>query len=125
MCIFSCRKTFASPYNSQSYSLISFETEMKVSSLVAEGSKAPEQMGPLNDEKALQELKNLGNILKALHLQVMVSKRSEEWVQVGVIIDHLLFSLYILFISVSFITIIFIWVNSYNTAWFCFWLCFI
>lgn len=97
-------------------SLISFEIEMKVSSLVAEGSKAPEQMGPLNDEKVLQELKNLGNILKALHLQVMVSKRSEEWLQVGVIIDHLLFGLYILFISVSFITIIIIWVNSYNTA---------
>lgn len=93
---------------------------MKVSSPVAEGSAAPEQMGPLNDKKALQELKNLGNLLKALQLQVMVGKRSEEWFQVGIIMDRLLFGLYILFISVSFITIIFIWMNSYNTAWFCF-----
>lgn len=89
---------------------------MKVSSLVVEGSEPPEEMGPLDDDKALQELQSLGRVLKALHLQVRVSQSSEEWIQVGFIIDRLLFGLYILFISVSFITIIFFWVNSYNTV---------
>uniref|UniRef100_A0A3B5QIQ4 Neurotransmitter-gated ion-channel ligand-binding domain-containing protein n=1 Tax=Xiphophorus maculatus TaxID=8083 RepID=A0A3B5QIQ4_XIPMA len=37
---------------------------------------------------------------------------SEEWIQVGLIIDRLLFGLYIVFISVSFITIIILWINS-------------
>uniref|UniRef100_A0A3Q3WAY1 Uncharacterized protein n=1 Tax=Mola mola TaxID=94237 RepID=A0A3Q3WAY1_MOLML len=57
-------------------------------------------------------------VLKALHLQLTVrdGQNSEEWIQVGFIIDRLLFSLYVLFISVSIFTIIFIWVNSYNTT---------
>uniref|UniRef100_A0A3B4XHL8 Uncharacterized protein n=1 Tax=Seriola lalandi dorsalis TaxID=1841481 RepID=A0A3B4XHL8_SERLL len=41
---------------------------------------------------------------------------SEEWIQVGLIIDRLLFALYILFILVSFITIIIIWRQSHNIA---------
>ncbi|XP_044056991.1 5-hydroxytryptamine receptor 3A-like isoform X1 [Siniperca chuatsi] len=92
--------------------------EMKVSSLVAEDSKASEQKGMLDEDKALQELRSLGRDLRALHLMVEQqlgrSQSSEEWIQVGFITDRLLFGLYILFISVSFITIIIIWVNSYN-----------
>uniref|UniRef100_H2V6D7 Uncharacterized protein n=1 Tax=Takifugu rubripes TaxID=31033 RepID=H2V6D7_TAKRU len=41
------------------------------------------------------------------------SQSAEEWMQVGFIIDRLLFGLYIIFITVSFFTIIIIWVNSY------------
>ncbi|XP_078114927.1 5-hydroxytryptamine receptor 3E-like isoform X2 [Sander vitreus] len=92
--------------------------EMKVSSLVAEDSEAPEQKGPLDEDKALHELRSLGRELQVIRLQVeqqlSKSQSSEEWIQVGFIIDRLLFSFYILFISVSFFTIIIIWVQSYN-----------
>ncbi|XP_039667475.1 uncharacterized protein LOC120565634 [Perca fluviatilis] len=94
--------------------------EMKVSSLVAEVSEAPEQKGPLDEDKALQELRSLGRELQVIRLQVeqqlSKSQSSEEWIQVGFIIDRLLFSLYILFISVSFFTIIIIWLQSYNKS---------
>ncbi|XP_034439744.1 5-hydroxytryptamine receptor 3A-like isoform X1 [Hippoglossus hippoglossus] len=92
--------------------------EMKVSSVVEEDSEAPEQKGPLNKDKALDELRSLGKELQGLRLRVEQhlggSQSSEEWIQVGFIIDRLLFGLYVLFISVSFITIIIIWVQSYN-----------
>ncbi|KAM9358371.1 uncharacterized protein ABDE67_003862 [Symphorus nematophorus] len=90
--------------------------EMKVSSVVTEDSEVPEQKGPLDEDKVLQELRSLGRELQVLHLhmeqQLGKSQSSEEWIQVGFIIDRLLFGLYILFISVSFITIIVVWVNS-------------
>uniref|UniRef100_A0A3P9MGZ9 Uncharacterized protein n=1 Tax=Oryzias latipes TaxID=8090 RepID=A0A3P9MGZ9_ORYLA len=41
---------------------------------------------------------------------------SQEWIYIALIIDRLLFFFYILFISVSFITILIIWVVSYNNA---------
>uniref|UniRef100_A0A3B3ZLK9 5-hydroxytryptamine (serotonin) receptor 3A n=1 Tax=Periophthalmus magnuspinnatus TaxID=409849 RepID=A0A3B3ZLK9_9GOBI len=68
--------------------------------------------------KPLQELRSLGEDLQFLRLHVDQelgkTPSSKEWVQVGFVIDRLLFGLYILFISVSFVTIIIIWVNSYN-----------
>ncbi|XP_063748251.1 5-hydroxytryptamine receptor 3C-like [Eleginops maclovinus] len=82
------------------------------------GDGPPEEKGPVVDDKALQELRSLGRDLQAIRLQVEQkqggSQSSEEWVQVGFIIDRLLFGIYILFVSVSFITIIIIWVNSYS-----------
>lgn len=80
-------------------------------------SHTPQQLGPLDDEKTLQELRSLGRVLKVLHHQVKgwVSQ-SSEWVQVGLIIDRLLFGLYILFITVSLITIICFWVTSLNKS---------
>ena len=94
---------------------ISIATEMNISSVAAEGA---EQKGPLDEDEVLQELRSLGRDLQAIRLKVEQqlgdSKSSEEWIQVGFIIDRLLFGLYILFISVSFITILIIWVNSYN-----------
>lgn len=82
---------------------------------MAENSETPQQMGPLDEVTALQELRSLGRVVKALHLQVRFRQRSEEWLQVGIIIDRLLFRIYILFISISIATIIFFWVNSNNT----------
>ncbi|XP_070409975.1 5-hydroxytryptamine receptor 3A [Nothobranchius furzeri] len=70
-------------------------------------------------EPALDELKKLSSDLKAIRLEVdkyfQVSKTSEEWNMIGIIIDRLLFGLYIVFIVVSFITItsIWIWNNTY------------
>lgn len=95
--------------------LMSSATEINVSSLVEENNEAPEQKGPLDEDKALQELRSLGRDLEALNLwvqqQLSGSQSAEEWIQVGLIIDRLLFLLYILFISVSFITMIIFWLK--------------
>lgn len=80
----------------------------------------PEEKVAVAEDKAVEELRSLGRDLQAIRMQVEQqlhgSQSSEEWAQVGSIIDRLLFGLYILFISISFITIIIIWVNSYNTT---------
>lgn len=93
---------------------------MPVSSPVTEESKTLEQKGPLGEDKTLQELRSLGRGLQAVRLQLekhlSKSLSTEEWIQIGLIIDRLLFILYIIFITVSFITIIIIWVVSYNAA---------
>ena len=101
---------------------VSSAIEMKESSLTAKDTKTLEQKKSLNEEKTLQVLKNLSLDLQAIHLQVVQqlkgSPSSAEWIQIGVIIDRLLFILYILFISVSFITLIIIWASLYSTSWF-------
>uniref|UniRef100_A0A3Q0RX00 Neurotransmitter-gated ion-channel transmembrane domain-containing protein n=1 Tax=Amphilophus citrinellus TaxID=61819 RepID=A0A3Q0RX00_AMPCI len=83
-------------------------------------SSPQEKKGQTVEDRAVQELRKLGKDLQAVRLQVEQqlngSESSEDWVQVGFIIDRLLFGLYILFITVSFITIIIIWVNSYNRS---------
>lgn len=70
------------------------------------------------EAEALTELRSLGRDLQAIRLQAEQqlggSQSPEEWIQVGFIIDRLLFGLYILFISISFITIIIVWMNSYS-----------
>ncbi|KAM6938600.1 5-hydroxytryptamine receptor 3C-like [Lycodopsis pacificus] len=92
----------------------------QVSSLVAEDSEVSQQKGPLDKEMVWQELRSLGSDLQAICLQVKQrlgeSQGSEDWIQVGFIIDRLLFCFYILFISVSFITITIIWMQSNNTS---------
>uniref|UniRef100_M3ZUB0 5-hydroxytryptamine receptor 3A-like n=1 Tax=Xiphophorus maculatus TaxID=8083 RepID=M3ZUB0_XIPMA len=70
-------------------------------------------------EPALEELKKLTIHLTAIRLQVdkhfQGSKTAEEWQMIGIVIDRLLFYLYIVFIIASFITItgIWIWNNTY------------
>ena len=70
------------------------------------------------EDAALEELRRLGKDLQAIRLQVdqqLTGNQSSEevWLQVGFIIDRLLFIFYIIFIAVSFITIICIWVSAY------------
>ncbi|XP_028443534.1 5-hydroxytryptamine receptor 3A-like [Perca flavescens] len=95
------------------------DSDMKQNAVVAQ-QKADDgfREEPAVENKALQELRSLGRDLQAIRLQVEQqlggSQSLEEWIQVGFIIDRLLFGLYILFISVSFFTIIIIWVNSYS-----------
>lgn len=78
----------------------------------------PVGRGSLLEHKALEELKWLGKDLQTIRLhvdqQLTVSQSSEDWMQMGFIIDRLLLGLYILFITVSFITIVCLWVQSYN-----------
>ncbi|XP_033477905.1 5-hydroxytryptamine receptor 3A-like [Epinephelus lanceolatus] len=97
------------------------DSDRKPSAVVAQRKAddvLPLEKGPAVEDSAVQELRILGRDLQAIRLQVekqlVRSHSSEEWIQVGFIIDRLLFGLYILFISVSFITIIIIWVKSYN-----------
>ncbi|CAG5864246.1 unnamed protein product [Menidia menidia] len=65
-------------------------------------------------EPAMKELLRLGRDLAAIRLQIdryfQESKTSQDWQMVGVVIDRLLFGLYIVFITTSFITVICIWV---------------
>ena len=78
--------------------------------------KETEQKESLSEVKTLQVLKTLSKDLQAIHHQVVQhlkgSSGSEEWILIGLIIDRLLFIFYIFFLSVSFLTIIIIWVNS-------------
>lgn len=75
-------------------------------------------MGSVQEQPTLDELRRLGGDLQAIRLQVDQHLKgdhgSDEWIQVGYVIDRLLFGLYIAFICVSFITIICIWVTSYK-----------
>uniref|UniRef100_A0A8C7WPE9 5-hydroxytryptamine receptor 3A n=1 Tax=Oryzias sinensis TaxID=183150 RepID=A0A8C7WPE9_9TELE len=79
-----------------------------------------EEKETLNESKSVQVLRKINRDLKAIHLQVEKRLKrnlsSQEWIYIALIIDRLLFFFYILFISISFITIIIIWVVSYNKA---------
>ncbi|XP_061681476.1 uncharacterized protein LOC133503673 isoform X2 [Syngnathoides biaculeatus] len=78
--------------------------------------------GPLGQDKAVEELRSLGRDLRVIRMKVEqeldVSQSAQEWIQVGFIIDRLLFGIYIIFISVSFISIIVVWFNSYKPSQF-------
>uniref|UniRef100_UPI0037E8C89A 5-hydroxytryptamine receptor 3A-like n=1 Tax=Semicossyphus pulcher TaxID=241346 RepID=UPI0037E8C89A len=65
-------------------------------------------------EPALDELRKLSRDLAAIRMQIdkhfQGSKDSQEWLMIGMVIDRLLFCLYIVFISASFASIISIWI---------------
>ncbi|XP_033181057.1 uncharacterized protein LOC113139592 [Mastacembelus armatus] len=70
-------------------------------------------------ESILEELRRLTRDLTAIRLHMdkhfQGSEALEEWQMVGLIIDRLLFGLYVIFITVSFITIMSLWIwnNSF------------
>ncbi|XP_062280795.1 5-hydroxytryptamine receptor 3C-like [Scomber scombrus] len=67
-------------------------------------------------DPALDELRKLRNDLTAIRLQMERrlegTKNSKEWYMIGIVIDRLLFGMYIIFVSVSCITILCIWLVS-------------
>ncbi|KAG7488131.1 hypothetical protein MATL_G00031130 [Megalops atlanticus] len=73
---------------------------------------------PWPEQQVLEELKKIREDLLAIRFQV--DKRlkgnhsAEEWIQIGNVIDRLLFGLYLLFISASFISIIIIWAQWHS-----------
>lgn len=71
---------------------------------------------PDPQEPVLDELRKLSRNLMAIRLQMdkhfKGSETSQEWYMIGIVIDRLLFIIYIVFILVSFITIICIWIMS-------------
>ncbi|XP_023011072.3 5-hydroxytryptamine receptor 3A [Maylandia zebra] len=72
-------------------------------------------------DPVLEQLRMLGRELTAIRVQMdkycQGTKATQEWEMIGTVIDRLLFGLYIIFIFVSFITIISIWIwnNSFAT----------
>ena len=92
--------------------------EVKGCPLVVVEDQAGEHEAPAGvEDKALEQLRSLGKDLQAVRLQVEQqltgNQSSEEWLQVAFIIDRLLFIFYIIFLSVSFITIICVWAGAY------------
>ncbi|XP_029905525.1 5-hydroxytryptamine receptor 3C-like [Myripristis murdjan] len=100
-------------------------TEMSISISPTAGEKAqppihisaevsPEKPPPNPLEPALDELRKLSKDVLAIRLQMdkhfQGSESSREWQMVGVVIDRLLFGIYIVFITMSFITITCLWI---------------
>ncbi|XP_059197466.1 5-hydroxytryptamine receptor 3C-like [Centropristis striata] len=77
-------------------------------------SNIPPEKTPL--DPVLDELKKLSRDLTAIRVQMdkhfQGSKTQQEWEMIGIVVDRLLFGLYVVFISFSFITIVLIWVLS-------------
>ncbi|KAF7667218.1 hypothetical protein LDENG_00071990 [Lucifuga dentata] len=89
---------------------------VELQSISNKTEKAP--LDPL--EPALDELRKLSKDLMAIRLHMdkhfQGNDSSKEWLMIGIVIDRLLFATYILFISLSFIAIIRIWIwnNSFH-----------
>lgn len=86
------------------------------------GESTPEKM--VCEELLLEELRNLSRDLRAIRLQMdshfRGSKKSQDWQMIGIVIDRLLFGLYIIFMIITFITIICIWTwNNSSVVWCC------
>lgn len=71
-----------------------------------------------SQESVLEELRNLSRDLRAIRHQMdshlQIDKKSQDWQMIGTVIDRLLFGLYIIFMLITFITIICIW--SWNNS---------
>ncbi|KAE8294078.1 5-hydroxytryptamine receptor 3A [Larimichthys crocea] len=80
------------------------------------GDTPPEKPPP---GPVLDELRKLSRDLMAIRLQIdnhiLGSKTSQEWHMIGIVIDRLLFGLYIVVLSVCFITIIALWFYKTET----------
>uniref|UniRef100_A0A4W6D888 Neurotransmitter-gated ion-channel transmembrane domain-containing protein n=1 Tax=Lates calcarifer TaxID=8187 RepID=A0A4W6D888_LATCA len=80
------------------------------------GDIPPEKPPP---DSALEELRKMSRDLMAIRAQMdkhfLGSKTSQEWHMIGIVIDRLLFGLYMIFISVSFVTIVCLWVWQSST----------
>lgn len=74
--------------------------------------------GDSGQQLVLDELKNLSRDLRAIRLQMDShfhdSKKSQDWQMIVIVIDRLLFALYIIFMTITFITITCIW--SWNNS---------
>ncbi|XP_039545758.1 5-hydroxytryptamine receptor 3E-like [Pimephales promelas] len=71
-----------------------------------------------NTNPTLQELRKISHELLSIRQQVdkhfKTDESVDEWVHLGEVIDRLLFGMYLIFLSVSFITIFAIWLSWYG-----------
>ncbi|KAI4901557.1 hypothetical protein NFI96_000325 [Prochilodus magdalenae] len=83
----------------------------------APGSERPERGEHQGDPALLQELRNVGRDLFSIRQKVedhlKTDERQEEWIHLGLVIDRVLFVIYIIFITVSFVFILILWLNWY------------
>ncbi|XP_036442848.1 5-hydroxytryptamine receptor 3A-like [Colossoma macropomum] len=70
------------------------------------------------DPELLQELRNVSRDLFSIRLKVedhlKTDERTEEWIHLGLVIDRMLFILYFIFITISFIIILILWLSWYR-----------
>uniref|UniRef100_A0A8C1JUE9 5-hydroxytryptamine receptor 3A-like n=1 Tax=Cyprinus carpio TaxID=7962 RepID=A0A8C1JUE9_CYPCA len=73
---------------------------------------------PLNHEQELKELRNIHKDVLTIRQQVdkhfSTDQNSEEWIHLGEVIDRFLFALYVIFLTVSFFTILIFWMYWYS-----------
>ncbi|XP_054645680.1 5-hydroxytryptamine receptor 3A-like [Dunckerocampus dactyliophorus] len=76
-------------------------------------STIEEKPAPDPQQHLVDELRKLSNNLTAIRLHVdnhfKGANTSQEWYMIGIVVDRLLFAIYIVFILASFLTIICIW----------------
>uniref|UniRef100_A0A3B4XGH1 Neurotransmitter-gated ion-channel transmembrane domain-containing protein n=1 Tax=Seriola lalandi dorsalis TaxID=1841481 RepID=A0A3B4XGH1_SERLL len=108
-------RPLATVNNHCSYSCKTEENSMKMQFGFISGDTPLDKPPP---DMALDELRKLSRDLMSIRLQMdhhfQGTKTSQEWQMIGVVIDRLLFGLYIIFISVSFITIVSIWIWNHS-----------
>lgn len=83
--------------------------------------RGPQELSEVSEsqDSGLEELRKLSRHLAAIRAQVdkhfQGSHLMQEWEMIGKVVDRFLFGLYIIFITVTFITIVAIWMwnNSY------------
>ncbi|XP_054872387.1 5-hydroxytryptamine receptor 3A-like [Amphiprion ocellaris] len=94
-------------------------TDISESQSISNDPIKPPSSPPHPLDPTLDELRRLSRDLAAIRHQMdsyfQGTKASQEWQMIGTVVDRLLFALYIVFIVISFITIISIWIwnNSY------------
>ncbi|KAL7866974.1 hypothetical protein AOLI_G00147880 [Acnodon oligacanthus] len=70
------------------------------------------------DPELLQELRNVSRDLFSIRLKVedhlKTDEQTEDWVNLGLVIDRILFIIYFVFITISFIIILVLWLSWYR-----------
>ncbi|XP_067271167.1 5-hydroxytryptamine receptor 3A-like [Pseudorasbora parva] len=77
------------------------------------GVDTPQSKAVHMTSPSLQELRKISHELLSIRQQfekhLKTDESTDEWVHLGQVIDRLLFGLYIIFLSVSFVTILIVW----------------
>uniref|UniRef100_A0A671QAH8 5-hydroxytryptamine (serotonin) receptor 3A n=1 Tax=Sinocyclocheilus anshuiensis TaxID=1608454 RepID=A0A671QAH8_9TELE len=102
------------PENTKATISCSLEKEISQIRYPEKGIKSP-----LNhDEQELKELRNIHKDVLTIRQQVdkhfSTDQNSEEWIHLGEVIDRFLFALYVIFLTVSFFTILIFWLYWYS-----------
>lgn len=113
-------------FSNISHLCVLFEPDPASSNASAVSTKAPQELSggsaaptPPHDS-VLEELRQLSRHLAAVRAQLdkhfQGSRWMQEWEMMGKVLDRFLFSLYIILITVTFLTIVAIWIrnNSYR-----------
>ncbi|KAM9832639.1 5-hydroxytryptamine receptor 3A-like [Neosynchiropus ocellatus] len=92
-----------------------FDNNLTTAKVLSTVSGEMQNVKPTQDV-SLHELRKISVNLMAIRLQMdqhfQGSKTSQEWHTIGIIIDRLLFGIYVIFMTVTAITILAIWVAS-------------